>query len=155
MAKVVVFGLLDFASLTHFYLQHDSPHEVAAFTVHEQYLPEVGEFEGLPVVPFEQVEHIYDPAEYNFFAPMSPRTPSPIWPPRVLIGSARFNWRARTMRKPKRTCSQVGNRSSLPRPRCHLTNGVSPSAISLVFTRLWEMLSKSPSGRKNSNLSQG
>lgn len=73
MAKVVVFGMLDFASLTHFYLKHDSEHEVVAFTVNEAYLPPDKLFEGLPVVPFETVEKIYPPSEYDFFAPMSHR----------------------------------------------------------------------------------
>ena len=73
MAKVVVFGVQDFAQLANFYLQHDSEHEVAAFSVHESYLPESRSFEGLPVVPFESVEEIYSPREFSFFAPMSHR----------------------------------------------------------------------------------
>lgn len=73
MAMVVIFGLQDFASLAHFYLKHDSDHEVAAFSVNEEYLPEERTFEGLPVVPFERVEHIYLPSEYYFFVPMSHR----------------------------------------------------------------------------------
>jgi hypothetical protein len=31
MSRVIVFGLRDFASLAHFYLTHDSEHEVVAF----------------------------------------------------------------------------------------------------------------------------
>ena len=73
MAKVVVFGLQDFASLAHFYLKHDSEHEVVAFCVTSQYLPEMASFEGLPIVAFEEVEGIHPPPEYRFFAPMSHR----------------------------------------------------------------------------------
>jgi sugar O-acyltransferase (sialic acid O-acetyltransferase NeuD family) len=73
MARVVIFGVQDFASLAHFYLKHDSEHEVVAFCVNEQYLPEGGSFEGLPVVAFERVEEVYDPAAFHFFAPMSHR----------------------------------------------------------------------------------
>ena len=40
MAKVVILGVQDFASLAHFYLKHDTPHEVVAFTVTRNYLPE-------------------------------------------------------------------------------------------------------------------
>jgi hypothetical protein len=40
MARVIVFGLRDYASLAHFYLAHDSEHEVVAFTVTRDYLPE-------------------------------------------------------------------------------------------------------------------
>lgn len=73
MAMVVIFGLQDFASLAHFYLKHDSGHEVVAFSVTEEYLPEERTFEGLPVIPFEGVEHIYLPSKYHFFVPMSHR----------------------------------------------------------------------------------
>jgi hypothetical protein len=33
MAKVVVFGVGQWGELAHFYLTHDSPHDVAGFTV--------------------------------------------------------------------------------------------------------------------------
>ena len=72
MAKVIIFGVQDFAQLAKFYLQHDSEHEVVAFSVNEQYLPEEKTFEGLPVVAFEKIETVYSPAEFKFFAPMSP-----------------------------------------------------------------------------------
>jgi sugar O-acyltransferase (sialic acid O-acetyltransferase NeuD family) len=72
MAKVVIFGVLDTAELAHFYLTHDSEHEVVAFTVNQEYLQET-EFRGLPVVPFEDVENLYSPEEYHFFAPMTAR----------------------------------------------------------------------------------
>ncbi len=73
MAKVIVFGVKDFAQLARFYLQHDSPHEVVAFSVNEKYLPEQRSFEELPVVAFEGIEKSYPPADFRFFAPMSPR----------------------------------------------------------------------------------
>ena len=73
MAKVIIFGAQDFASLAHFYLNHDSEYEVEAFTVTRDYLPEDRIFEGLPIVPFEDVETTYTPAEFRFFAPMSHR----------------------------------------------------------------------------------
>jgi sugar O-acyltransferase (sialic acid O-acetyltransferase NeuD family) len=73
MAKVVIFGLKDFASLAHFYLRHDSPHEVVAFTVNREFMGDSAEFEGLPVVAFEEVEKHYPPAAHRFFAPMSHR----------------------------------------------------------------------------------
>ena len=72
MAKVIIYGVQDFAQLAHFYLQHDSEHEVVAFSVNEQYLPEARSFEGLPVVAFESIEQTYAPADFSLFAPMSP-----------------------------------------------------------------------------------
>jgi sugar O-acyltransferase (sialic acid O-acetyltransferase NeuD family) len=73
MAKVVIFGIQDFASLAHFYLTEDSPHEVVAFTVTKEFMPVDAIFEGLPVVPFENLHMSHPPEEYAFFAPMSHR----------------------------------------------------------------------------------
>lgn len=73
MAKVVLFGLRDFASLAHFYLKHDSPHDVVAFTVDRPFLPAAATFEGLPVVPFDELEGRYPPADFAGFAPISHR----------------------------------------------------------------------------------
>jgi sugar O-acyltransferase (sialic acid O-acetyltransferase NeuD family) len=72
MSKVIIFGVLDTAELTHFYLTHDSKFEVVAFTVNKQYLNETV-FRGLPVVAFEEVEQLYSPDDYLFFAPMTGR----------------------------------------------------------------------------------
>lgn len=72
MAKIIVFGVLDTAELAHYYLTHDSEHEVVAFTVNRQYI-EKDNFHGLPVVAFEDVESIFPPSEYKFFAPMTGR----------------------------------------------------------------------------------
>jgi sugar O-acyltransferase (sialic acid O-acetyltransferase NeuD family) len=73
MARVIVFGLQDFASLAHFYLRHDSPHEVVAFCVTSEYLPDARTFEGLPVIPFESVQDTHGPDAFSFFAPLSHR----------------------------------------------------------------------------------
>jgi sugar O-acyltransferase (sialic acid O-acetyltransferase NeuD family) len=73
MADVVIFGVKDFASLAHFYLKHDSPHKVVAFTVHREYLPAPAEFEGLPVIPFEEIQDHFPPEQVSAFAPLSHR----------------------------------------------------------------------------------
>ncbi|MCC6583106.1 MAG: acetyltransferase [Chitinophagales bacterium] len=72
MAKVILFGIQDFAELAHYYLTNDSTHEVVAFSVNEAYLPSDKSFHGLPVVAFENIEQQYPSAEYKFFAPMAP-----------------------------------------------------------------------------------
>ena len=58
MAKVVIFGVKDTAELAHFYLTHDTEHDVVAFTVHQDYI-EDSYFKGLPVVAFENIENYY------------------------------------------------------------------------------------------------
>ena len=73
MAKVIIFGIQDFAELAHYYLENDSEHEVAAFCVSEKYIEENKNFKDMPIVSFETVEKIYPPSEYDFFAPMSPQ----------------------------------------------------------------------------------
>lgn len=72
MARVVVFGVRDLAELAHFYLEHDSPHEVVAFSVDRAYL-EADTFRGLPVVPFEEVTDHFPPGDHEFFAPLTSR----------------------------------------------------------------------------------
>jgi sugar O-acyltransferase (sialic acid O-acetyltransferase NeuD family) len=70
MARVVVFGLSNWAELAHFYLTHDSPHEVVAFTVDRHYL-DAPTFKHLPVVPYDEVEKHYPPDQFKMFIPMS------------------------------------------------------------------------------------
>lgn len=71
MAKIIIFGVQDFASLAHFYLTNDSEHEVACFSVHEKYRSGCNTFEGLPLIAFENIEERFPPEEFKFFAPMS------------------------------------------------------------------------------------
>lgn len=65
MAKpVVIFGIGDFARVASVYLTHDSPHEVAAFTVHREYLT-APTLLGKPVVPFEELDRDYPPDRFD------------------------------------------------------------------------------------------
>jgi sugar O-acyltransferase (sialic acid O-acetyltransferase NeuD family) len=73
MAKVIIFGIRDFSELAHYYLEHDSPHEVVAFSVHRDFVPDNSVFRGLPVVAFEDISRTYSPQDYKFFVPMSPK----------------------------------------------------------------------------------
>jgi sugar O-acyltransferase (sialic acid O-acetyltransferase NeuD family) len=70
MEKVVIFGASTTADHSYFYFTHDSPYEVAAFTVDREYIEEKTRF-GLPVVPFEDIETIYPPIEYKMFIALS------------------------------------------------------------------------------------
>src|ERR1700682_399318 len=64
MGDVVIFGTGDFGRIAHRYLQVDSPHQVVAFTVHRGYV-EHPELNGLPVIPFEELERLYPPAKVS------------------------------------------------------------------------------------------
>jgi sugar O-acyltransferase (sialic acid O-acetyltransferase NeuD family) len=72
MAKIIVFGVGQLASVAHFYLTHDSSHEVVAFTADSAFL-QGNEFMGLPCVPFEEVETFYPPGDFKIFVPISYR----------------------------------------------------------------------------------
>jgi sugar O-acyltransferase (sialic acid O-acetyltransferase NeuD family) len=70
VAKVIVFGIGQWASLAHFYLTHDSPHEVVGFTVDASYRS-TDTFESLPVVDFESLERHFPPDAFHLFIPIS------------------------------------------------------------------------------------
>lgn len=65
--KIIIFGISDAAELAHFYFNNDTNHQVEAFTVDANFMPEIREFCGLPIVPFEEVSTLYPPNEYAFF----------------------------------------------------------------------------------------
>jgi len=66
MSKVVIFGTEKLAEVASFYLSHDSPHEVVAFTADASFI-KAKQFMGLPVIPFEEVEKHYPPDEFKMF----------------------------------------------------------------------------------------
>lgn len=68
--KIIIFGTGQLASLANFYFTHDTCHEVVAFTLDKDWIID-NEFEGKPVVSFENIETIYPPSEYKLFAPLS------------------------------------------------------------------------------------
>jgi sugar O-acyltransferase (sialic acid O-acetyltransferase NeuD family) len=61
---VVIFGLTDFARIARIYLEHDSPHDVVAYTVDQAYRDR-DELGGLPVVAWEQLRDTHPPDEFD------------------------------------------------------------------------------------------
>ncbi len=73
--KMIIFGTGSFAEVVLFYLSHDSDYVVAGFTATADSIQ--GEsFCGLPLVSFDDVEHIFPAQEYEMF---------------VAIGYTKFN----------------------------------------------------------------
>jgi len=70
MAKVVIFGNGQIASVAYFYLVQDTSHDVVAFTVDRKYIHEEKLFE-LPVVPFEEVETLFPASENKMLVMIS------------------------------------------------------------------------------------
>lgn len=65
--RLVIVGDSAFAEVAYEYFTYDSPYEVVAFSVEEDYLKRDSLF-GLPIVPFETVQDIYAPTQHYFFA---------------------------------------------------------------------------------------
>jgi sugar O-acyltransferase (sialic acid O-acetyltransferase NeuD family) len=65
--KLILIGDSAFAEVAYEYFTHDSSYEVVAFSVERAYLTRDRLF-GLPVVPFEELERHYAPAEHSFYA---------------------------------------------------------------------------------------
>ena len=66
MSKIVIFGEGKIADEAYFYLTNDSPHDIVAFTVDEEFMTKKELF-GLPIIPFQGVEDRYPPGEFQMF----------------------------------------------------------------------------------------
>lgn len=69
--KAVIFGTGDIAQIAAYYFERDDIAQVVAFTVDSAYMPDTPEFEGRPMVPFEDLDAVYPPAEYELFIALS------------------------------------------------------------------------------------
>jgi len=66
MKKLIIFGATDQGEVANYLFRHDSNYEPVAYTVDAAYIKK--EYHnGLPVVPFEEVDRIYPPYEYDMF----------------------------------------------------------------------------------------
>lgn len=66
MKKVVIFGAGVFGEVVHFYLTHDSPYEVVAFSEHCEKIRKKNLFD-LPIISFETIESNYPPSDFAMF----------------------------------------------------------------------------------------
>lgn len=64
--KIIIFGTGGIAKIAHYYFMNDSEYEVIAFTVDSEF-KESDTFCKLPVVPFEEVQGLYSPGDYQAF----------------------------------------------------------------------------------------
>ena len=69
-SELIIFGAGDIAQLACHYFRTDSPLKPKAFTVDGAYVKE-NHFEGLPVVPFEELESRFAPQEHRCFVALS------------------------------------------------------------------------------------
>jgi len=64
--KLIIVGDSAFAEIAYEYFTHDSPYEVVAFSVEQDYLKKTELF-GLPIVSFESLEQSFDPADHHLY----------------------------------------------------------------------------------------
>lgn len=64
--KIVLFGTGKIADVIFYCATHECQLDIAAFTLDEAYM-QSDTFNGLPVVPFEQIQDKYPPSEYDMF----------------------------------------------------------------------------------------
>lgn len=69
MKEVIIFGDRDISELAHYYLTHDSEYKPVAFSVESNYITK-NNFCGLPIIPFEEIENVCPPSNFQFFAPI-------------------------------------------------------------------------------------
>jgi len=65
MKEIVVFGIGQFADAAWYYLTYFSEYKVVAYTVEEDYMGEIEEFHGRPVVPWEEIEKHHSPFHHG------------------------------------------------------------------------------------------
>jgi sugar O-acyltransferase (sialic acid O-acetyltransferase NeuD family) len=70
MANLIIFGTGDIAQIANYYFSIDSDHKVVAFTVNKEYIKDT-EFEGKPVVAFEDLEKHYPAKNHKMFIALS------------------------------------------------------------------------------------
>ncbi len=68
--KIVVFGCGQIAEIAHFYFQHDSNFDVAAFTVDPEFI-EGSTFCGKPLVPLDAIAEQFCPTNHRAFVAIS------------------------------------------------------------------------------------
>jgi hypothetical protein len=66
MKNLVIFGTRQIAKVCAYYFRHDSDYRIVGYTVDGAFLDNY-QFDGLPVVPFEDVAKRFAPAEHDMF----------------------------------------------------------------------------------------
>ena len=70
MLKLIIFGTGDIAQIANYYFTIDTEYEVVGFTVNKEYL-KMENFEGKPVIAFEDIEKFYPAKDYEIFIALS------------------------------------------------------------------------------------
>lgn len=66
MKEIIIFGIGKIADVIQYYMREESNLPVKAFTADKGYITEES-FNGLPVIPFENIEKSHPPEQYDMF----------------------------------------------------------------------------------------
>ncbi len=64
MQKVILWGIGDMTQILEYYINKDNAFEICGYTLDKEYLNS-NEFNGKPVVAFDEVEKVFPPSEYQ------------------------------------------------------------------------------------------
>jgi sugar O-acyltransferase (sialic acid O-acetyltransferase NeuD family) len=67
--NIIIFGTKDVASMAKFYFEKDTQHKAVAFTMDGNYIKE-SMCEGLPVIPFEEIQEQLSSDSHAMFVPV-------------------------------------------------------------------------------------
>tara|TARA_B100000963_G_C22528684_1_gene626546 strand:- start:505 stop:1164 length:660 start_codon:yes stop_codon:yes gene_type:complete len=70
MKKLILFGKGPYAQIAKDYFNKDSDYEVVAFTLDNEFI-DADNYEGLPMVSFDQIQEKYPPSEFNMHIALS------------------------------------------------------------------------------------
>lgn|SRR5574344_2024142 len=65
MAKIIVWGTGQIAQVFCYYLKKDTNHEICAYTMDKEFVKDKKEFDGKPLIAFEEIEKYFSPNEYK------------------------------------------------------------------------------------------
>lgn len=68
--NIIIFGSGQIAELAYFYFTNDTNYQVTAFSVDREYITD-DVLNGLPVVPFEEIEMKYPPSHFDIFVALA------------------------------------------------------------------------------------
>jgi len=71
MKNLIIYGVGSQAEVAYSYFQIDSDYRTIAFTVEQSYIKEQN-FQGLPLIPFEEIENHISPNEAEMFIAVGP-----------------------------------------------------------------------------------
>ncbi len=71
MEKIIIWGIGQISQVLTFYIQKYTQYKICAYTLDKEYMGDKNEFNGIPVIAFEEIEKHFSPNEYKMALIMS------------------------------------------------------------------------------------